>query len=90
MSRVTRIGLATLLSLVVVIGIYTSVAGASLSGGQERAGSHLVSGAMVNLDHYRASASKAELAPQQISPSGPGGPGQGCQSEHQSQMSPDD
>ena len=65
MSRVTRIALATLLSLVVLIGIYTSVAGASLSAAPGRTGSHLVSGAMVNLDHYRVAVPQLELAPMQ-------------------------
>jgi len=84
MSRVTRIALATLLSLVVVIGIYTSVAGASLSAGQDRVGSHLVSGAMVNLDHYRAAAPQPELAPMQNE----GPKSHGCHSENYT--SPDD
>ena len=85
MSRVTRIALATLLSLVVVIGIYTSVAGASLSAQQDRAGSHLVSGAMVNLDHYRSAAPQTQLSPMQ---SGQPGQGHGCNSENRT--SPDD
>jgi len=85
MSRVTRIALAALVTLVVIIGIYTSVEGASLSSRQDRAGSHLVSGAMVNLDHYRAAAPQPELAPIQSQPSGKG---HGCDSENRT--SPDD
>jgi len=85
MSRVTRIALAALVSLAVIIGIYSSVEGASLSARQDRAGSHLVSGAMVDLDHYRAAA--PYRAPLQASPSGQG-QGHGCDSEHQT--SPDD
>ncbi len=52
MSRpITRIVFSVLISLGVIVGIYTSVLGAS--PGSTRTGSHLVSGAMVNLDHYR-------------------------------------
>jgi hypothetical protein len=54
MSRTTRIVLASLVTLAVIVGIYTSVEGASLSARQDKAGSHTVSGAMVNLDHYRS------------------------------------
>lgn len=44
-----RIVFAVLLSLIVVAVISTSVLGL----GSARVGSHLVSGARVNLDHYR-------------------------------------
>ena len=47
---VTRIALAALISLAVVVGIFTSVQGAAP---ESTAGSHLVSGAKVNLDHFR-------------------------------------
>jgi negative regulator of sigma E activity len=85
MSRVTRIALAALVSLAVIVGIYTSVEGASLSARQDRAGSHQVSGAMVNLDHYRSAAPQPELAPMQSDSSGKG---HGCDSENRT--SPDD
>ena len=51
MSRVSRIALAALVSLVVIIGIYTSVEGASLGASQARIGAYHAS---MNLDHYRA------------------------------------
>ncbi len=54
MTKVTRIVLASLVSLGVILGIYTSVKGASLHARQDTSGAHLVSGSMVNLDHYRA------------------------------------
>lgn len=84
MSRVTRIVLASLVSLAVIIGIYTSVQGASLSAQQDKAGAHLVSGAMVNLDHQReASAAPApQLQPIQS------GKGHDCESDMRT--SPDD
>ena len=55
MSKPTRITLAILVSLVVIIGIFTTVQGATLSARQDRAGSHVVSGAQVDLNHYRES-----------------------------------
>jgi len=83
MSRVTRIVLAVLISLVVIIGIYTSVGGASLSARQDSAGSHQVSGSMVNLDHYRsAQANLVEMQVQQPAKS------HGC--DHEMQTSSDD
>jgi hypothetical protein len=77
---VSRVALAVLISLAVIVGIYTSVQGAAAE--MERAGSHLVSGVKVNLDHYR----EADPAPaplQEFQP-GKGHGGGGCESEHQS------
>lgn len=51
---ITRIVFSVLISLLVIAAVYTSVLGAPL--GAERTGNHLVSGAKVNLDHYRLSA----------------------------------
>ena len=53
-KSVIRIGLSVLVSLIVIAGVYTSVLGAPLGG--DKAGSHQVSGALVNLDHYRLAA----------------------------------
>jgi hypothetical protein len=53
-KSVIRIAFSILISILVIAGVYTSVLGAPL--GANQAGSHLVSGAMVNLDHYRLSA----------------------------------
>lgn len=52
-KSVIRIVFSVLISLLVIAGVYTSVLGAPLRA--ERVGSHLVSGAKVNLDHYRLS-----------------------------------
>jgi hypothetical protein len=75
-----RVVLAVLISLAVIVGIYTSVQGA----GSEtvRSGTHLVSGARVNLDHYRES----EPAPAPLQEYQPGkGHGRGgCESENRS------
>lgn len=82
MSRRVRIVLAVLVSLAVIIGIYTSVEGASLTARQPGAGEHLVSGSMVNLDHFReAQPDLVQQAPQQ---------GKGHDCDHESQTSPDD
>lgn len=76
----TRVVLAVLISLAVIVGIYTSVQGAASE--TQRSGTHLVSGARVNLDHYR----EAEPAPaplQEYQP-GKGHGGGGCESENRS------
>lgn len=89
MSKPTRIALAALLCLVVIIGIFTTVQGATLSARQDRAGSHLVSGAQVDLNHYRESAPAASSQFQSPLPSGvPSYAGNGC--EHESQQSSED
>ena len=74
---VTRFALAALISLAVIVGIYTSVQGAAPELAQSRVGSHLVSGAKVNLDHYRS----AEAAPAPLQSSFQGGKGHGCKDE---------
>ena len=79
MSKTSRIVLTTFVTLGVIVGIYTSVEGASLSARQDRAGSHLVSGPRVNLDHYRESAPMPVQSPFQMSPNN----GHGCESESQ-------
>ena len=84
MTRITRIVLASLVSLGVILGIYTSVQGASLNVHRETAGAHQVSGVQVNLDHYRAAQSNLNLhrTYQQQ------GAGHGC--NHEQQISPSD
>jgi hypothetical protein len=85
MSKLTtRIALSILISLIVIAGIYTTVFGASANASDTRAGSHLVSGAKVNLDHYR----EANPAPASLQPVYQGGQGQGC--NHNNQTSPED
>ena len=89
MSKLTtRVVLSVLISLGVIVGIYTSVLGASPWG--NKTGTHLVSGAKVNLDHFRsAEVQQGGLDAQSdfISPNGPG-KGGGCESE--SQINPSD
>ena len=84
MSKLTtRVALSILISLVVIAGIYTTVFGASSNVLESRAGSHLVSGAKVNLDHYREAAPAA--APMQSDLQS--GKGHDCHSDNKS--SPD-
>jgi hypothetical protein len=85
MSKLTtRFALSILISLVVIAGIYTTVFGASSNVSETRAGSHLVSGAKVNLDHYR----EAAAAPAPLQSNFQSGQGHDCNSDKQS--SPDD
>jgi hypothetical protein len=84
MSRLTtRIALSILISLGVIVGIYTTVLGASSNNPESRSGSHLVSGAKVNLDHYREVAPAAVLQSERQ-------PGQGHDCHSDNQTSPDD
>jgi hypothetical protein len=83
----TRIALSVLISLVVIAGIYTTVFGASSAASEKMAGSHLVSGAKVNLDHYRE-ANPAPLVPAGASEFMRSNGYGGC--EHENRTSPDD
>lgn len=87
MSKLTtRIAFSILVSLIVIAGIYTTVFSASPNASEAKAGSHLVSGAKVNLDHYRE-ANPAPAPLQSDFESGKGS-GHGCESE--SRTSPED
>ena len=85
MSKVTRIVLAALLSLAVIVGIYTSVQGASLGALQDRTGAHQVtSSKLINLDRFRS----PETAPAVFQSQNQPGKGHGCGSDFQT--SPED
>jgi hypothetical protein len=87
MSKLTtRIALSVLISLVVIAGIYTTVFGASPNASEKTTGSHLVSGAKVNLDHYREA--NPAPAPLQSDFQSDKGSGHNCESE--SFTSPED
>lgn len=79
MSKGTRIALAALVSLVLLVAVFVSAGGAPISAQPDRAGAHLVSGAKVNLDHYR----EAAPAPAPIQSEFESGGGHGCESENQ-------
>lgn len=84
MTGVTRIVLASLVSLGVILGIYTGVKGASLNLRQQATGAHQVSGIMANFDRYRAA--QSNLNWNQVYQQGPGHGG--CNSD--SHFSPQD
>jgi hypothetical protein len=82
MSRLTtRVVLSVLISLVVVAGIYTTVLGAP--PWETRAGSHSVSGANVNLNHYRSAVFQSGGSGTQRDYISPNGNGHGCGSDSQ-------
>ena len=82
MPRSTRIVLAALVSLVLIIGIYFSVQGASLGAVQDKVGSHYVSSSLINPNYYRAAA--PSLSPVQVDKQFSG---HDCSDEH---VAPDD
>ncbi len=85
MSRITRIALAAFISLAVIIGIYTSVEGASLNSRQARIGTHMVtSSKLINLDRFRS----PETAPAALQSQYQPGKGHGCDSDYAT--NPDD
>ena len=61
MPRITRTVLAALVSLGVIIGIYTSVEGLSTS--PNKVGAHYVSSSLINPNYYRAA---TNLMPMQV------------------------
>ena len=80
MPRITRIVLAAVVSLAVIIGIYTGVEGLSTS--PDKVGSHYVSSSLINPDYYR---SATKLMPVQTDLHRSG---HDCSSD--SQVAPDD
>lgn len=78
MSKGTRIALAAVVSLVLLVAVFAAVGGSSVSAQPDRAGSHLVSGQRVNLDHYR----EAAPAPAPLQSPYKSGGGHGCESEN--------
>lgn len=80
MSKMTtRVALSALISLGVIIGLYTTVLGASPNTAGNRMGNHLVSGAKVNLDHYRTAEVQRNTV--EIQPYFHSSKGRGCENE---------
>ena len=80
-----RLILSVLISLGIILAVFTTVQGASPGVAAEKLGTHLVSGAMVNLNHDRFTVSELEAYNAQLdayynSIQGGGGHG-GCDSE---------
>jgi hypothetical protein len=86
MSRFTRVVIAALVSLGVIVGIYTSAQGMSPKAGTINAQAHVVNGVKTNLDHFRTSSNELDSVETQYD--SPSGKGHGCESELQT--SPDD
>jgi hypothetical protein len=90
MSRLNkRVILSVLISLGVIFAVFTSVQGASPEAAASKVGTHLVSGAQVNLNHDRFTSAEldaynAQLDAYKDSMKGRGG---GCESDYHS--SPD-
>lgn len=85
MSRLTvRVVLSVLISLGVIFAIYTSVQGAAAVVSGSKAGSHVVNGAMVNLNHDRLNTAELDAYNSQLdsyNDSLKGNGGGGCESE---------
>jgi len=84
MSRLSkRVILSVLISLGVIFAVFTSVQGASPNVAESKVGTHLVSGAMVNLNHDRFTVSELEAYNAQLDAyhDSTGGKGGGCESE---------
>lgn len=80
MSKLSnRVALSVLISLLLLAGVYFTVFGASAEASETKAGTHLVSGAKVNLDHYRSADPAPAPLQSEFQPSK--GEGHGCESE---------
>lgn len=79
MSRLNkRVILSVLISLGVILAIFTSVQGAAPEAAASKVGTHLVSGAQVNLNHDRFTSAELDAYKAQLdSMKGRGG----CESE---------
>jgi hypothetical protein len=91
MSRKSvQIILSILISLGVILAVYTTVLGAPLGFVGARMGSHLVSGAMTNFNHYRLTAAEQQTYQAQLDAyyNSQTSPGHDCGS--QSFSNPDD
>jgi len=82
----TRVTVAVLIALLVIVAIFTSVQ--ALQGRAGSVSAHVVSGAMTNLNHDRLTAEEQALYKAQLEGLKSGGEGHGCESEMQSH--PDD
>jgi len=83
---IVRVLASVLLSLAVIVAIYTSAQGMSPRANPDSAQVHVVNGVKTNLDHLRSSSN--ELNSVEMEAEGQSGKGHGCESELQT--SPDD
>jgi len=83
---IVRVLASVLLSLAVIVAIYTSAQGMSPRANPDSAQVHVVNGVKTNLDHLRSSSN--ELNSVEMEAEAESGKGHGCESELQT--SPDD
>lgn len=89
MSRLNkRVILSVLISLGVILAVFTSVQGASPEAAASKVGTHLVSGAQVNLNHDRFTSAELDAYNAQLDAyNGSKDKGGGCERDYHS--SPD-
>lgn len=61
-----RLALSVLVSLVVILAVFTTVQGASLNAAASRVGSHQVSGMLTNFNHDRLTVAEQDAYQTQI------------------------
>ena len=88
--RSVRITLTILISLGVILAIYTTVLGAPLNLMGARVGSHAVSGAMTNFNHFRLTVAQQQTYQTQLDAYYNSTTGSGHNCGSQSFSSPDD
>ena len=82
MSKPTiKVAFAVLITLILIVGIYTSVQGAFLSAGTRIGQAHLDAGLNANLSHSRSSGYEVSSSEAQLDAYKQDGGGHGCESE---------
>ena len=82
MSKPTiKVAFAVLITLILIVGIYTSVQGAFLSAGTRIGQAHVDAGLNANLSHSRSSGIQVSNFESQLDAYKQDG-GHGCESEH--------
>ncbi len=77
----TKVAFAVLITLILIVGIYTSVQGAFLSAGTRIGQAHVDAGLNANLSHSRSSGAQMSTFETQLDAYKQDGGGHGCESE---------
>jgi hypothetical protein len=77
----TKVAFAVLITLILIVGIYTSVQGAFLSAGTRVGQSHVDAGLSADLSHSRSSGAQMSGFETQLDAYTQDGGGHGCESE---------
>ena len=85
-----RVALSVLISLVVILAVYTTVQGASLNATTSRVGSHQVGGLMTNFNHGRLTVAEQNAYQLQLESYNRYSTGSGHDCGSQSYSNPDD